>query len=284
MGETSDVAPESLETSQDEGAGGEDFEASARQQGWVPQEKYRGDDREWVDAETFVRRGREINPILRANNTKLQKQLSDLQSKNKELIEAVNEFREYHAGVDKRAYERAVAQIESERRQAVKDGDVDRQFELEDELREVQAKEPKGEVKKIPVEQPEEFHPDFQSWMESNPWFGPDRLKTKLAMGLGEELREELGNTVLNASFLKELEVRLSEEFPKQFGKQFGNPNRNSPAMTSGTGRGGSTPTRGKYSVNDLPADARVIMAKFVKQGLLTEAQYLKDYFSDGDD
>ncbi|MCI0562004.1 MAG: hypothetical protein MN733_26245 [Nitrososphaera sp.] len=260
-----------------------DFESEARVQGWVPKEKYRGDERDWVDAETFVNRGREINPILRANNAKLIQQLNDLRSRHNEVVEAVNEFKDYHAQVDQRAYERALAQIEAERRQAVKDQDFDRQFELEDELKEIQKKAPSAaEVKKIPVEKPEDFHPDFQTWLENNKtWFGPDKLKTKLAMGLGEQLREE-GNTDLNAGFLRELESRLAEEFPKQFGRQFGNPTRNGPPLTPGSGHGrDSGSSRGKRTAADLPADARVIMNKFVKQGLLTPEQYIKDYFGD---
>ena len=56
----------------------------AESQGWVPKERFRGNENDWVDAETFVKRGREILPILRKNNENLIKDLN--QTKESKLI------------------------------------------------------------------------------------------------------------------------------------------------------------------------------------------------------
>ena len=51
-------------------------EKEARTLGWVPQSEYRDGDH-FVDAETFVKRGKEINPILRKNNEILLRKLAE---------------------------------------------------------------------------------------------------------------------------------------------------------------------------------------------------------------
>ena len=57
-----------------------DYAAEASAQGWVAKDDYRGNEADWVDAETFVRRGKEIMPILRKNNEKLLKELKEARS------------------------------------------------------------------------------------------------------------------------------------------------------------------------------------------------------------
>lgn len=57
--------------------GNEVLEKEARVFGWVPKEDFRGSEDDWVDADTFVKRGKEINPILRKNNELLMKRLDE---------------------------------------------------------------------------------------------------------------------------------------------------------------------------------------------------------------
>ncbi|CAB4183418.1 hypothetical protein UFOVP1078_64, partial [uncultured Caudovirales phage] len=70
-------------------AEGSEVDASVIQeavsQGWVSKDKYRGDEKDWVDAETFVKRGREILPILRKNNENLLKELNQTKENLKEF-------------------------------------------------------------------------------------------------------------------------------------------------------------------------------------------------------
>jgi hypothetical protein len=49
----------------------------AREDGWRPKEEFNGREEDWIDAETFVRRGKEINPLLRKNNEKLKRELDE---------------------------------------------------------------------------------------------------------------------------------------------------------------------------------------------------------------
>jgi hypothetical protein len=61
-----------------------------------------------------------------------------------------------------------------------------------------------------------------------------------------------------------------------EFPQKFENANRRNPAAVEG-----STPTRkAGRTWADLPADARSAGERWVKQGLLTKEQYLRDYFA----
>jgi len=61
-------------------------EEEARAQGWVGKDEFRGSDDDWVDADTFVKRGKEIMPILRKNNEKLLKELGEAKKAAEEAM------------------------------------------------------------------------------------------------------------------------------------------------------------------------------------------------------
>ena len=86
----------------------EDFEGEARAQGWVPQEEFRGRENDWVDAETFVKRGREILPIVRKNNEKLLKELKEARAIAEEARSTAKEFQKFQ----KEQYERKAKDLE----------------------------------------------------------------------------------------------------------------------------------------------------------------------------
>ena len=54
--------------------------AEAKRQGWVPQEDYNGPEDKWVDADTFVKKGKEINALLRKDNEFLKREVSEMKS------------------------------------------------------------------------------------------------------------------------------------------------------------------------------------------------------------
>lgn len=67
--------------------------AEARQLGWVPQEEFRGDQSRWVDADSFVKRGHEVMPILKANNARLMGEVTSLKATLTEATQAIAQLR-----------------------------------------------------------------------------------------------------------------------------------------------------------------------------------------------
>ena len=68
-----------------------EVEQAAREMGWRPKEEFRGDTAKWVDAETFVSRGENFIPILRADREKLRGENAEIKSalaETKTLLQA----------------------------------------------------------------------------------------------------------------------------------------------------------------------------------------------------
>jgi len=252
-------------------------ESEARAQGWVAKEEFRGSENDWVDAETFVRRGREIMPILRKNNEKLLKELGEAKKVAEEARQAAREFREYQ----KEQFERKAKDLESQleqlkvaKRDAINEGSGDRVLAIDDAMddikeQRIQAKEDLKAAELKAKEVPQvTADPILNEWMDRNEWFGKDARLTGMANGLGVELRKENPGLVGKA-FLEKLDAELAEMIPAKFGKKTTfNPMEGAPNNTARPSTGS-----GKKSYNNLPSDAKSACDKFVKQGLMTTAR-----------
>jgi len=257
-------------------------ETEARSQGWVAKEEFRGSENDWVDAETFVRRGREIMPILRKNNEKLLKELGEAKKVAEEARQAAREFREYQ----KEQFERKGKELESQleqlkvaKRDAINEGSGDRVLAIDDAMDDIkeqrlQAKEDLKAAELKAKEVPQvTTDPILNEWMDKNEWFGKDARLTGMANGLGVELRRE-NPSLQGKAFLEKLDLELAEMIPAKFGKKTAfNPMEGS---TNGTAR--PSVSSGKKSYNNLPSDAKSACDKFVKQGLMTKEQYVAEY------
>lgn len=240
----------------DDGPSAED---RALAMGWTPQSQFKGDPSKWVDAETFVKRGEEFLPFLKANNKRLEQALE----RTRKDLERLAEF---HSKTAEREYQRALNDIQARLDEAAAAGDVQGVRDATDELVQLSKDSaPKGDARPAGAE-------EFEAWKGENPWFGTDRVMTAATVALADEVFAE-GFT--GKAQLKEVDRRLREQFPEKFAKPT-NPNRQAPAAVEGAA--GRARPGGKTRA-DLPADARAFMDRMVKQGLMTEAQYLKDFF-----
>jgi len=255
----------------------------AESQGWVPKERYRGNESDWVDAETFVKRGREILPILRKNNENLMKDLNSTKEQLKEFREAAEEFKRFQKDAYERKaqeYEQRIQDIKQSRAQAISDGDGQKVNALDDALDQAkdELKEAKQAVKDAdkapatPEPSASAVDPGLQVWLDRNTWFGQDKRLTAVANGIGESLRLEYPS-LKGDEFLEKLDEVLAEEFPNKFGK------KQSPAsrVESGSGRTGRSSGSAK-TYDNLPSDAKAACDRFVKQKLMTREQYVADF------
>lgn len=259
-----------------------DYESEARAQGWVGQEEFRGRETDWVDAETFVKRGREILPIVRKNNEKLLKELQEARKIAEEARETAKEFQKFQ----KEQYERKAKELEGQlselraaRREAISSGDgerVDQIEEAQDAIKQ-ELHEAKEAAKVAPKAPEQEAKPDqaLQAWLDKNEWFGTDVRTTGIANGLGEALRRE-NPQLVGQAFLDKLDEELAATFPDKFGKK----KVANPMEGAGSAPSGRVP-KSKASYESLPGDAKAACDRFVKQGLMTREEYVKDYFAE---
>lgn len=245
-------------------------EVEAKQFGWMPLEDYKGNPDEWKDAETFLRRGKEINGFLRKDLEKIQ---ADNRKKEAELAEiraTVEEFRKYHNDTEARAYKRAVEELKKEKVVAIEQGDGGRVVEIDDEIDRIkEAQQTKPEVKK---ETAPGYDADYVTWAKANLWFSTDAELQSLALLIGQEINAT-DSSIKGRAFYDEVTKRVKEAAPDKFE----NPARNSASVASSSD-GRNPSTKKKKGYNDLPAEAKSACDKFVKQKLMTQEQYVSEY------
>ena len=252
--------------------------SEAERFGWVPKERFRGSEADWVDAETFVKRGREINPILKANNERLKREIEDLRKQVEETSLSAKEFKKFQqASVERQVqdYQEQITALKRAKAEAHSDGDGDKVVQIEDQIDEIkeaqkQAKEIKEEV---PVKVEAKPDPDFVAWKRENDWYMKDKRLTAIADSIGDELRSENPNLV-GRDFLDEVVARVKEEMPHKFG----NTSRERPIAVESAGGSKQVGSKKAKTYDNLPADAKTACDSFVRKGWLTKEEYISKY------
>ena len=237
--------------------------AEAKRQGWVPQEDYNGPEDKWVNADTFVKKGKEINALLRKDNEFLKREVSEMKS-------TMMEFKKFHADTEKRAYERAMLDLREQKKEAIAAGDGEKVLQVDDAIDEL-----KTARKEEKVAAPSQaIDPAFIAWQDENRWFGKDNELTAEANLIGEVVKRQ-NPTLIGSEFLEEVTKRVKRMYPEKFT----NANRSKPNPVEGSTAKPSGP-RGR-GFADLPPEAKQACQKFEKQGLVTREQYIKEYFGE---
>jgi len=249
------------------------IEASAREMGWVPKEQFRGGEDKWVDAETFVKRGEEVMPILKSQNKRLHQELDQMRgvlSETQELVkagqEAIEALKESQTEFTKQAVTRAKSEIRAKLREAREANDMDAIGELEDQLDDIREAERdvKAASKARPGAtqangqppasgQPPKIDPEFVAWQRENPWFGSDRRRTALVLAEAEELRADRANASLLGRAFYDKAAANADAILNPRSTTSKVENGSSSATPHAGGGGGGT----KKSYRDLPSDAK---------------------------
>lgn len=188
-----------------------DYEAEAQDMGWVPEDKFKGQKGQWVDAKTFVEKGEHILPIIKATRDKLRqenltkdKEIANLRKTVEDSQKAIRALQKAHTEETDRRVALAISETKEKIKLARDAGDVDMELELQDNLRDL--KDTQAEVKKIEKEEDKPKHPrgnadseytqDFVAWQKENKWFGDmetpeNRKRTREIYRIGEDLRDE---------------------------------------------------------------------------------------------
>jgi hypothetical protein len=250
--------------------------------GWKPQEDYHGKG-EWVDAETFVKRGREILPLLNKNNDRLKKEIDSLRNELTESKLGVKKLQEYHAQVEQKAYDRALKDLKLQRRGAMQAGDTVAALDIEEEIADLEKSKPVVEVAAPAKAETPAIDPILTDWIEENKdWYS---TKNEEMMDYANAVslrlrRNDPNNELTGRQFLNEVKKAVKKGFPDFFGK---------PVSAVEGGSNGSTRSSGQGSrLADLPSEARAAYKELAKedwyqdlaksQKITTEQLYLQDY------
>lgn len=247
---------------------GQSPEDQARVQGWVPQDEWDGPSDKWVDAETFVERGRERNSVLKNENDALRRELREFRGELKRKFATLE-------AAERRGYEAALAELESRRLQAVEDWDITSFGKIDRELEQMKKDvAPPGEDL---AKRAEVAYLDFR---ETNTWY--DRANLASASETEQEARlfaDRLADKWVKDGRHQELSpedfyAEIASEAKKKF-PALGLRKRAVSDVSAPTAPRGP---RGR-TFADLPADAKAMAEKLVKKGIVkSKDEYAKNY------
>lgn len=252
-----------------------EIEAKAKAMGWSPKEQWRGEPDKFVDAETFVQRGEEFIPFLKANNRKLEAELGEVKgklTKQEQLLqnaaESMEELKKFNTSVARERAEDRKEELKTALKKAREDGDVDAEVEINEQLAATsaalkEANKTKEKPTTFKIEPAAGENPtnaymqteEWKGWTQDNPWFGADKKKTALSMGIAEELRSQ-PNPPKGRAFLD----AVSAEVEKFFDGGERQTTKVDSGSSGGNSGGGGGP-RGKRFA-DLPEDAKAACDK----------------------
>ena len=242
--------------------------ARAEELGWRPKEEWTGDDKNWIEPERFIERNERLKDradgIAKAEITRLNGQIAELKS-------TLEGFKEHYTKAEQTAYNRAIKDLKAQQRKAVEEGDTDAfdrvDAEIADLTKEVETKETAKKTK------PED-DPEFRAWQDENSWYGEDIARTVFANQAAEVIGSRPGAPT-GRKFFDAVAEAVKAEYPEKFQ----NPRRKNASTVEGAGE--VIQKKGGKSYADLPAEAKAACDNFVKQGLLTREEYVKDFFEE---
>lgn len=237
-----------------------DYEAEARAHGWTPKEEFRGDPNKWVDSETFIRRADEVMPFLKKQNAALKREMDDLK---RDIKRASAHFEK----AEERGYQRAMAELDAKLAEAVQTGDEVGAKAAVRQMRDLEreASSDKGET--TPAVDEAQKRQELADWIDRTGWYGADEQKTKYA-----DLQADLMGPAQNypggqAKWLTDLEAKVERKFAAAK-PGVANPGGGRPGAKAGT-----------RSYNDLPAAAKAMCDKWVKNGIIKNREaYVASY------
>ena len=245
MSETMEPLVESLQSPE--------VQAQAEKIGWIPPSRFRGDPARFVDADLYIERGETVLPIVREHNKRLQAEVTGLRAETakteaalKAAQLAIDQIEERHSVETQKAVENARRQVKAQLCAASEAGDHEGVAELTDQLTQLNVAVPPPKAKEVPLPPPVAIPPDLKEWNEANPWFGTNKRKTALALGIAQELRDA-GHTDVGRSFYD----KVGAEVAKELGEQGPRGDKVESA------RGGSSPSSSGKGYAALPADAK---------------------------
>lgn len=243
-----------------------DYEAEARQDGWVPLDEWQGDPEQHKSAEQFVRDGEKITGILKSKVERYAAKTEDLEKRVQELLETNKQFGEFTKKAQERERkekENLIKELQQARARAITDGDGEAAVKAEEDIQALRESQ-----KETPAH--DNIDPLGQEWLKSNDWYEKDDVLSAFADGIAERVVNE---GYRGKAYYDELTRRTKEAFPQKFE----NGKRNKPASVE-EGHEVDTGSNNR-TFSDLPKEAKEMFKKFERDiPGFTKEMYLEQY------
>lgn len=236
---------------------------------WVAKDQWQGDPDDWVSEKEFKKR-QELYDSISTSNKKMR-----------ETDVVVAELREHNRKMADALRKATLGDKLKDREAAIVAGDRDQVYAIEREMQEVHAAIPQIEPAKA---QPPPTHPDYESWANRNDWFKHDAKLHHAAIGIHQEQLDS-GDRRPFSELLDDVTKEIRRRYPEKFGGKPANdeerppPRRGSVEMPSTARLGGKK----QFRFSDLNYTQQTICKKFVRKGVMSEADYIADLVSIGE-
>jgi len=223
-------------------------EELAKELGW--RDDFDGD--EFVDAKSYILKGKDIQATMKNHIKEQKKQLTDLSGS----VQQLQTHNEMVFKAEVKRLESELSTLKKEKKEAIEDGDVDKVDQLDEQI---------DGVKEAMIEPQKTSNPDFDKWVAKNEWYTND---TEMAAYADTIADQNAGAPFSRVSVLVTRKVK--EMYPDKFED---NPKPKASPVEGATRK----TTKVKFTKADLTDEQRMIAKQFAQQGIMTESQYIKD-------
>ena len=248
-------------------------EDQARELGWKSPEEWVGDPppKGFQSADAFMN-----------HNSKLRDDLASTRSEIAEMRSTFDEFSQFHketvANQYKAGYQRARNEIVERQKQAIEDSDSEA-FEQAEKQKAQLAKQEQEQLAKLDKPTTDaDIDRMVTSFKQDNEWFDTDyqlRNEMKLAGDMVEAHAREKGENLTPKDLLTRSRDLVAKKFPDHDAFR----TDRVPDYDGGNRQTSGGRSQVKGWANIPPEDQRVGQ-KFVDQGLMTQEEYVQEYFS----
>lgn len=245
----------------------EAIEIQAKAMGWVPQDDFKGNPDIWKDAESFVKDGYEILPILRERTKKMALTMDATNQKLSRTESLLQTLTDHHKKTEESAYQRALKTLKAEQREAVKNNNLEEFDAINEQIETLE----KPVIESRPDEQP-----DFVLWKGENAWYSQRTDMANYADTIAEYVQKQ--NPTLKGKPFFDL---VTDEVKKRFPDQFENPNKKKADFVEGGGGENETIEKKgkKKTYGEMDQQAKDTCDNLVKAGVMEKDQYVKEYW-----
>jgi len=240
-----------------------EVEERARAQGWVPKEEWDGDPAAWRPASVFVDRG-ELLGKIKSQSTEMR-----------ELKTMVNYLAEQNRKLYEAGYEKAIAELQNARDQAVEAGDSRAVRELDKQIRDHE-KAAAEATKPVQVKQSQNAAAElYQEFLQRNTWYEKDEVMQDWANGAAVKFKTKNPNAAD-----QDVYTHLSEEARRKFPEKFKRAGAPNPEGSSNRAGGSPSKKDGNSDfdrlLDTLSEDEAQIARNLVKRGHVTKEEFME--------
>jgi len=258
--------PETATTTKDENAGDETtqsgdgtedpIESLAKEMGWQGKESFKGDDTNFVDAEEYIRKGQDIQDSMR-------KSLKDQKHQMVDMSGSLDELKQHNERVFKAEVgrlEKELAGLKAKKKTAIEEADVNEVDKIDEQIDAVKESiEPPSQTK-------QSVNSKFDEWVKDNDWYKSDKEMSEYADTVADKHE---GAPFARVATMVEKQVK--EMFPDKFAATKTSPS--APRVEAARKRAATS----KFTKADLTGSQKNIMSQFIKQGIMSEKEYIAD-------